>query len=271
MDFKPKAHPPGKKLSFADVDPNDTGPFTGKDDPRAVELAKDAEEKLTDLQEKLYAEGRRAVLVVLQAMDTAGKDGVLRRVVGPLDSRGVHVWSFKAPTEDELAHDFLWRVHMKTPRKGEMCFFNRSHYEDVLVARVLDLVPKSVWSGRYESINCFEKILSDSNTRVVKFFLHISKDEQKKRLQERLDTPSKRWKFDPSDLKMRGYWEDFQRAYEDAIARCSTEEAPWYIVPANHKWYRDLVVSRVIVDVLEGMRLKQREADFDYKKVVIPD
>jgi PPK2 family polyphosphate:nucleotide phosphotransferase len=208
---------------------------------------------------------------VLQAMDTAGKDGALHHVVGPLDSRGVHVVTFKAPNDEELAHDYLWRVHRWTPRRGEMTFFNRSHYEDVLAVRVFDLQPKSVWSRRYDHITAFEKMLGDEGTRVVKFFLHISKDEQKRRLQERLDDPDKRWKFDPSDLKARAKWDDFEAAYEDVLSRTSTEEAPWYVVPANRKWMRDLAVANVLVQVLEDMNPQIPTVNLDPSKIVIPD
>ena len=185
---------PGEKVRLADIDPDDTGPFSGKSDPKVEKHLTDLQTRLSELQERLYAEQRRGVLVVLQAMDTAGKDGVLRKVVGPLDSRGVDVATFKAPNTEELAHDYLWRCHLRAPRRGDMVFFNRSHYEDVLAVRVLGLQPKSVWRKRFDHINDFERMLTDEGTRVVKIYLHISKDEQKKRLQERLDEPDKRWK-----------------------------------------------------------------------------
>jgi PPK2 family polyphosphate:nucleotide phosphotransferase len=262
---------PGETVRLADIDPDDKGAFSGKDDPKvAKQLAADAL-ALCDLQERLYAEQERGVLVVLQAMDTAGKDGVLRKVVGPLDSRGVQVASFKAPNAEEAAHDYLWRVHQKTPRKGDMVFFNRSHYEEVLVVRVLGLRPKQVWKKRFDHINDFERQLADEGTRIVKIFLHISKDEQKRRLQERLDDPAKNFKFETADLDMRARWDDFMAAYEEVFARTSTEYAPWWIVPANRKWYRDACVQRILVDLLTEMDPKYPKKVLDAKKIVIPD
>lgn len=263
---------PGQRLSLDEVDANARGPFSGKRDPRvAVELSGRLK-RLAELQERLYAESQRSVLVVLQAMDTAGKDGVLRHVVGPLDSRGVHVSSFKAPNSEEASHDFLWRAHKKTPRKGEMVFFNRSHYEDVLVPRVQRTLPRSVWEARYAHINAFEANLHDAGTRVIKFFLHISRDEQKRRLESRLKDPDKHWKFDPADLVARAHWDDYMKAYADALRRCSTEHAPWFIVPANRKWYRNLAVAYVLEKTLEEMAPKcPARPDFDPSKYVIPD
>jgi PPK2 family polyphosphate:nucleotide phosphotransferase len=263
---------PGKKVSLDDIDADAQGPFSGKDDPRvAVELAERLK-RLAELQERLYAESQRSLLVVLQAMDTAGKDGVLRHVVGPLDSRGVNVISFKAPNSEEASHDFLWRVHRHTPRKGAMAFFNRSHYEDVLVPRVQRLVPKSVWSARYEHINAFEAHLHDAGTRVIKLFLHISRDEQKRRLEERLSDPEKHWKFDPADLTARTQWDEYMAAYEDALSKCSTEQAPWFVVSANRKWYRNLAVAYVLEKTLEDMdpQFPVRK-DFDPSQYVVPD
>jgi PPK2 family polyphosphate:nucleotide phosphotransferase len=267
----PLAHrvKPGSKVRLADIDPDDHGPFEGKDDPEAEkQLAADLD-RLAELQERLFVEAKQSVLVVLQAPDTAGKDGVLRKVVGPLDSRGVHVHSFKAPCPDELAHDYLWRVHARTPRRGEMVFFNRSHYEDVLVVRVLGLAPKAAWSARYDHINDFERLLHDCGTRVVKLYLHVSKDEQARRLQDRVDDPKKRWKFDPRDLEMRARWDDFQEAYEDALSRCSTADAPWWVVPADNKWYRDLCVARILVDLLEDMGPRYPRTALDPASIVI--
>ena len=261
---------PGEKLRLADIDPADRGRYEGKDDAdyqaRLAKLTK----RLDELQEKLYAEQRRSLLVVLQAMDTGGKDGVLRVVVGPLDSRGVHVVSWKAPSAEDLAHDFLWRCHVKTPRRGEITFFNRSHYEDVLVVRVLGLVDKSVWRARYELINDWERLLQHGDTKVVKIYLHISKDEQKRRLEERLADPSKHWKFDPGDLKMRARWDDFMEAYEEALSRCSTKEAPWYVVPADRKWVRNLAVAEILVAALEELDPKYPEVKWDPTAIVIP-
>jgi PPK2 family polyphosphate:nucleotide phosphotransferase len=262
---------PGERVRLADLDPDDKGPFVDKKDPAAErQLEKDLR-RLVDLQELLYADQSQALLVVLQAMDTAGKDGVLRRVVGPLDSRGVSVHGFKAPNAEELAHDYLWRVHANCPQRGHVMFFNRSHYEDVLVVRVMDLVDKSRWKKRYQQINDFERLLVEERTRVVKLYLHISKDEQKKRLQARLDDPDKRWKFEPRDLEARKHWDAYIEAYEEVFQRTSTEQAPWYIVPANRRWVRDLAVARILVDALEAMDPKPPRIDLDPSTVKIPD
>jgi PPK2 family polyphosphate:nucleotide phosphotransferase len=261
---------PGDKVRLEDIDPGEKDGFAGRDDPRYQEELAKKLERLVELQEKLYAEQKQSLLVVLQALDTAGKDGVLRKVAGPLDSRGVYVYSFKVPNAEELAHDYLWRVHEKTPRKGDIVFFNRSHYEEVLVVRVLDLVPKERWKRRYDHINAFEKMLSDEGTRIVKLYLHISKKEQKKRLQERLDDPEKHWKFEAADLKMRARWDDFMEAYDEAIAKTSTDYAPWYVVPADHKWARDLAVARVLVEILEEIDPQYPKVTLD-PNIVIPD
>jgi PPK2 family polyphosphate:nucleotide phosphotransferase len=261
---------PDHKVRLAEISTDDKGGFGGREDPRYHEELSWLLEKLVALQEKLYAEQKQSLLVILQALDTAGKDGVLRKVAGPLDSRGVHVASFKAPNSEELAHDYLWRAHRKTPRRGDVTFFNRSHYEDVLVVRVLDLQPKEVWKRRYDHINNFERMLSDEGTRVVKFYLHISRAEQKKRLQERLDDPDKNWKFEAADLKMRAHWDEFIAAYDDALERTSTDYAPWYVIPADHKWARDLGVARVLVETLEDMNPQYPKVTLD-SGIVIPD
>ena len=193
------------------------------------------------------------MLIVVQAMDTGGKDGAIEHVFSGVNPQGCDVTSFKQPTHVEAAHDFLWRVHAAAPRQGMIGIFNRSHYEDVLVVRVHDLVPKHVWSKRYEHINRFEQLLTDSGTTVIKFFLHISKGEQKDRLQSRLDDPKKHWKFDPGDLKERAHWDDYQSAYEDVLRKCSTAAAPWYIVPSDHKWFRNWVISDTIVRTLRKL------------------
>ena len=259
-----------EKLRLSDLDPDDRGGFSGKDDPACIEKQTAISQRLNELQERLYAEQKQSLLVVLQAMDTGGKDGVLRIVVGPLDSRGVHVVSFKAPTPEEAAHDFLWRCHVKTPRHGEITFFNRSHYEDVLVVRVLDFVDKSVWKERYQLINDWERMLQHGGTKVVKIFLNISKDEQKQRLEERLADAEKLWKFEVGDLKMRDRWDDFMGAYEDALSRCSTKDAPWYVVPSNRKWVRNLAVSEILVKALEELDPKYPKATFDPSTIKIP-
>jgi PPK2 family polyphosphate:nucleotide phosphotransferase len=226
----------------------------GKDE--AVKRLSELQSRLAELQEMLFARQDAKVLIVLQGMDTSGKDGVIRHVGGSFNPQGTRVQSFRQPTAEELEHDFLWRVHAQVPGNGQVVIFNRSHYEDVLVVRVHDLVPKQVWTERYEQINNFERLLTNTGTVVLKFFLHISKDEQRKRLQKRLDDPTKRWKFKKSDLKERAFWNEYQRAYEDALSKTATRWAPWYIVPANHKWYRDYLVASIVVATLEGLHLK---------------
>lgn len=259
----------GQKVKLSKINTDDSGPFkTGKrakEEARAMLLKQ--QEKLAELQEKLYADGKQSLLVVFQAMDAGGKDGCIEKVVGSFDPQGVKVSSFKAPTSEELAHDFLWRIHKETPAKGMIGVFNRSHYEDVLVVRVKDLVPKKVWSKRYELINAFETGLTESGTTVIKIYLHIDKDEQKKRLQERLDDPSKQWKFNPGDLKERENWDVYMKAFEEVFERCGT--APWYIVPANYKWYRDVVVAQILIEALEKMKLEYPGLEYDPKTVVI--
>jgi PPK2 family polyphosphate:nucleotide phosphotransferase len=226
--------------------------------------------KLQKLQALLYADGSQALLVVLQAMDAAGKDSTIRNVFGPVNPQGCKVASFKSPNSTELLHDFLWRIHQNLPRKGHIGVFNRSHYEDVLIARVKELVPKDLIKKRYEHINNFEALLHDEGTRVVKFFLHISRDYQKGRLQERLDTPEKLWKFSPSDIPERLHWDEYQKAFELAFEKCSTPVAPWYIIPAERKWFRNLLVAKTLVETLEDMNLKYPEVKFDPKEVRIP-
>lgn len=211
-------------------------------------------EELVELQELLYAVRQQSVLVVLQGRDTSGKDGTIRNVAGPLDSQGCSVASFKVPTEEELAHDFLWRVHARTPGAGHIQIFNRSHYEDVLVARVHKLVPEATWRERYEHINAFERLLADSSTIILKFYLHISKEEQAERLREREEDPTKSWKLSVGDWKEREYWDDYSAAYEDALNRCSTKHAPWFVVPADKKWFRNLAVAEALRDALMPYR-----------------
>jgi PPK2 family polyphosphate:nucleotide phosphotransferase len=211
-------------------------------------------EELVELQELLYAVRQQSVLVILQGRDTSGKDGTIRHVAGPLDSQGCSVASFKVPTEEELAHDFLWRVHAQTPSAGHIQIFNRSHYEDVLVARVHKLVPEKVWRERYEHINAFERLLADSSTIILKFYLHISKKEQAARLREREEDPTKSWKLSVGDWKEREYWDDYSAAYEDALNRCATRYAPWFIVPADKKWFRNLAVAETLRDALMPYR-----------------
>jgi PPK2 family polyphosphate:nucleotide phosphotransferase len=259
---------PGKKISLEKLDPNDGKAFKGDKEQGLKSLAK-LNQELQSLQELLYAEQKHKVLIVLQAMDTGGKDGAIRRVFDGVNPQGVKVASFKVPTAEELAHDFLWRVHKVTPGLGEMVIFNRSHYEDVLVVRVHGYAPEEVWKKRYDQINDFEHLLSESGTTILKFFLHIDKDEQKERLQARLDDPTKTWKFRLGDLEERKLWGDYMQAFEDALNKTSTEYAPWYVVPANRKWYRDLVISTVLVDTLKGFKMEYPKPEENLDGVVI--
>jgi PPK2 family polyphosphate:nucleotide phosphotransferase len=248
---QPLCVPPGKKIRLGDFDADYTGGIKSKKHAGA-ELERNIA-VLADLGYRLYAENHRALLLVLQGMDTSGKDGTIRHVMRGFNPQSCQVTSFKQPGVFELAHDFLWRISRAVPRKGFIGIFNRSHYEDVLVARVHNLVPKEEWESRYERINLFEQMLGEGGTTIVKVFLHISKDEQRRRLQSRLDDPKKRWKFSRADLAERRYWDDYQRAYEVAMTRCNTKQAPWYIVPASHKWYRNLIISRILRKTLEKM------------------
>src|SRR6266851_5531370 len=245
---------PGAKISLKDYDPADTGSYKSHED--AAEPLQAHLNELIKLQNLLYAENRRSLLIVLQGMDTSGKDGTIRHVMSGLSPLGVRVKPFKVPTEEELAHDFLWRVHQAVPRHGDLGIFNRSHYEDVLVVRVHELVPRHVWKGRYEQINEFEKMLTENRTIILKFFLHISKQEQKDRLEARLKDPDRNWKLTLKDVQERQYWSDYCEAYEEALTRCSTEWAPWHIIPANHKWYRNLLVAEIIVKTLRDLDMK---------------
>ena len=259
---------PGKRVDLNRWDPDDTIALDGSEEEAQDRLVK-LNRQLEDLQELLYAEGKRRLLVVLQAMDTGGKDGTIRHVFEGVNPLGVKVASFKVPTQEELGHDFLWRVHKQTPAKGEITIFNRSHYEDVLVVRVHRLVPPEVCRGRYGRINDFERMLAEEGATILKFFLHISKEEQKKRLQARLDERDKRWKFNVGDLKERRLWSAYMEAYVDAIGKTSTQWAPWYIVPANHKWYRNLVVCTVIVETLKSLKMRYPEPEVNLDRIVI--
>ena len=244
--------PPGKKFDLSKVD---TGSTEGAPGDKAVTTATFVPlwEQLQELQERLYAESSRSLLVVLQAMDAGGKDGTIRHVFRGLNPLGVRVAAFKAPTEHELAHDFLWRIHAHAPTDGELAVFNRSHYEDVLIVRVRELIAEKEWRGRYEHIRNFEELLTDTGTTVVKLMLHISKDEQRERLQSRVDHAKKRWKFNPADLDERKRWDDYQKAYADALSETSTKSAPWYCIPADHKWYRNWAALRILIETLEEM------------------
>lgn len=225
--------------------------------------------RMLELQELLYAEGQRAVLIILQGMDTCGKDGTIRKVMSGINVQGCEVVSFKAPTADELSRDYLWRVHKAVPQKGKIGIFNRSHYEDVLVVRVHNLVPESIWKKRYRQINDFERMLVDNGTVILKFFLNISKEEQKERLQSRIENPSKHWKVNESDFHERTYWDDYMHAYEIVLQECSTDWAPWYIIPADKKWYRNLVITERIVETLEGLDMKYPKPNTDVSKLIL--
>ena len=251
---------PGAKVHLGRLDPGDTSGFGGdkKDGERAIDSIV---RRLEPLQELLYAEHKHKLLLVLQGMDASGKDGTIRRVFEGVNPEGVRVAHFGKPSEEELDHDYLWRVHRQVPEKGEIVIFNRSHYESVLVERVHELVPESVWSKRYEEIVDFEKMLGGEGTIILKFFLHIDRKEQARRFQDRLDDPTKHWKFSYLDYNERAYWKDYMRAYEDALERTSTESAPWYVVPSNHAWFRDLVVSEVIVDALDALGMRYPKLD----------
>jgi PPK2 family polyphosphate:nucleotide phosphotransferase len=253
---------PGNSVKLSEWDPSDMSAFP-VDKKEGRERLLELNHKLEELQELLFAEDKHKVLIVLQAMDTGGKDGTIRHVFEGVNPQGVRVASFKKPSAKELDHDYLWRVHKQVPGKGEIVIFNRSHYEDVLVVRVHNLVPKELWSNRYDHINQFERMLVDEGTTILKFYLNINLVEQKERFQARLDEPHKRWKFNPQDLEERQLWPQYMEAYEDVLERTSTPWAPWYVVPANRKWYRNLVVGTVIIETLMSLDMRYPEPDFD--------
>ncbi len=242
---------PGLRVRLENLDPGATHGFD-----KATGVAKTAKEleRLADLQDRIWAEAKRSVLVVLQGIDAAGKDGTIKKVMEAFNPQGCPVTSFKVPSTEELAHDYLWRVHNRVPRKGEIGVFNRSHYEDVLVVRVHGLVPKTVWSKRYAQINDWERMLTESGTTIVKFFLTIDRDEQRQRFQARYDDPTRRWKFSLGDLEERKRWDDYQAAFDDALSKTSTAWAPWYVIPANHKWFRNLAVSMILADTIAALK-----------------
>lgn len=255
----------GGRVTLAKWDANSTPGVRDKEE--AAERLKRNLELMDRLQYGLYAEGRRSLLLVFQGMDAAGKDGVIRRVATAFNPQGCRAWSFKVPTPEEAAHDFLWRIHRAAPAKGEIAIFNRSHYEDVLVVRVHGLVPKRVWSERYDIINEFERRLAEHGTTILKFYLHIDRDEQMERIRARLDDPSKHWKFSEADLEERTRWDAYQEAFEDLLGRCSTKHAPWFVIPANRKWYRDLAVSEIVAGALADMNPKPAPVELDVKRL----
>ena len=256
---------PGEKVRLSKYDPDDTlGWHKGHKMQAKLE---DAIQAIDNLQYRLAAERKQALLIVLQGLDTAGKDGTIRHVMSGMNPQGCKVTSFKVPTGEEAAHDFLWRVHKAVPQHGEVGIFNRSHYEDVLVVRVHKLVPKEVWSKRYDEINQFESILARNGIRILKFFLHISKAEQRKRLLQRIDDPGRQWKISEADFHERKFWSDYTSAYEHALTTCNTDQAPWFVIPANKKWFRNLAVSHIIAETLEDMNPKFPPPSVDVSKI----
>lgn len=255
----------GDHITLSKFDPDDTGNFkkTTRDKEKAKALTKDYIEKMEQLQERLYASGKRSLLMILQGMDTSGKDGTIKSVMSGINPQGCQVVTFKTPSEQELKHDFLWRVHYNAPAKGQIGIFNRSHYEDVLITRVHGEISNKVAKQRFDQINEFEEMLSENGTAIVKFFLHISKDEQKKRLEERIHNPEKYWKFNVGDIEERKFWQDYMEAFEDMISATSTERSPWFVIPANRNWYRNLLVAQIVVNALENMKLKMPPAPTD--------
>ena len=261
---------PGTKVRLAEWSTDSTDGFVGEKGDAPAELAR-LNDRLADLQQMLYAESKHKVLIVLQGMDSSGKDGTIKHVFRTINPVGVKVANFKRPNDVELAHDYLWRIHEHTPRNGRITIFNRSHYEDVLVVRVNELVPEQVWRRRFEHIRGFEKMLADEGTTIIKVFLHISKDEQRRRLQQRIDDPAKHWKFEHGDVAERAHWDAYTRAYEEAIGETSTKQAPWYVIPSDRKWYRNLVVSTLLIDTLEGLDMRYPEPAVGIENIVIAD
>jgi PPK2 family polyphosphate:nucleotide phosphotransferase len=255
MNFRKKLMvPPNEKVSLGDYDPNAT--FGHENDEKTNAKLQKTLKRLDELQYLLYGEKKHALLIIFQAMDAGGKDGTIRHVMSGVNPVGCRVTSFKVPSPEELAHDFLWRIHLAVPEKGMIGIFNRSQYEDVLVVRVHKMVPRDIWKRRFEEINAFEKLLTENQVCIVKFFLHISKDEQKKRFEERLTDRNKYWKVSQADFAERKFWDRYMEAYEDALTRCSTAAAPWFIIPSNHKWFRNFAVSKILVETLEGFDMK---------------
>ncbi|MEP7273208.1 MAG: polyphosphate kinase 2 family protein [Acidobacteriota bacterium] len=252
---------PGRRVRLEDFDPSYTEKHERKQS--AHRKIKKLQQRMDELQFQLYAEQKRSLLICLQALDAGGKDGVVRHVIGPMNPQGCRVVGFKQPSAEELAHDFLWRIEHQTPRRGEVVIFNRSHYEDVLVVRVHELVPQEVWSERYEIINDFERGLVANGTHILKFFLHISKEEQLERFKDRLDDPERHWKISEADYSERERWARYEEAYEDALTKCSTDDAPWFVIPSDHKWFRNLAISQIIVETMEKLGIQLPEPTVD--------
>ena len=253
---------PGEKLQFGQNDTDDKSLFP-EGRKRHYEKLDELQNELKELQTRLYAEEKHKLLVVIQAMDTGGKDGCVKSVFGRMAPQGLDVHSFKSPSKLELSHDYLWRVHQCVPAKGKIAVFNRSHYEDIVAVKVKELFPESVWSKRYDHIINFEQMLADEGTKIVKIFLNISNEEQRERLQARLDEPAKHWKFNPGDLDDRARWDDFMETYEGVLEKTSTDDAPWYVIPADRKWYRNLVVTQIMIDALKSLDMSYPDTDWD--------
>jgi PPK2 family polyphosphate:nucleotide phosphotransferase len=256
---------PDSKIKLKDIDPGFKDHHESHKE--AAEEIEQHQKKLRELQELFYAEGQRSLLICLQGMDTGGKDGTINHILGAMNPQGCRVVGFRQPSVEELSHDFLWRIHRAVPSRGEVVIFNRSHYEDVLIVRVHNLVPKAVWSCRYDQINAFEKGLVEGNTQILKFYLHVSKQEQLSRFKERLDDPAKQWKISEADYKERKFWDDYMRAYEDVLSRCSTREAPWFVIPSDHKWFRNLAIARIVVEHLEGLNMQFHSPSVDLEQI----
>jgi len=248
---------PGRRVRLKDFDAG----FSDKHEKKqsALQKVEELQQRMDSLQFRLYAEQKRSLLICLQAPDAGGKDGVVRHVIGSMNPQGCRVVGFKEPSPVELAHDSLWRIEQQVPKHGEVVIFNRSQYEDVLIVRVHDLVPKKVWSKHYEQINDFERRLHDNGTHILKFFLHISKEEQLERFKQRLDDPARHWKISEADYKEREYWASYEEAYEELLSKCSTDHAPWFVIPSNHKWFRNLAISQIIVETMEKLRIELPE------------
>lgn len=266
MDYRKRFRvKPGSKFRLSDHDPGFTDKYESEEEAKA-ELDH-YQRRLRELQDRLYVGQTHSLLIVLQALDTGGKDGTINHVLGAMNPQGCRVAHFREPSAEEAAHDFLWRAHKAAPQRGEVVIFNRSHYEDVLVVRVRDSVPKAVWSQRYKRINGFEKELAENGTLVLKFFLHISKPEQLRRLKARIDDPAKHWKLNEGDYADREHWDDYMDAYQDALRKCSSADAPWYVIPADHKWFRNLAVARIVVEHMDGLKLDYPKPSVDLKKI----
>jgi PPK2 family polyphosphate:nucleotide phosphotransferase len=262
---------PGSKVDLSKIDSGEKILFQGTGKVEFEPQFGELQDELQLLQKKLYAQNKHRILVVMQAMDTGGKDGCIKHVFSHIDPQGIHVRSFKKPTEEEMAHDFLWRVHSKVPTRGQLVIFNRSHYEDIIAVRVKKIFPDEVWKRRQRHVVEFERMLAEEGTTIIKIFLHISKDEQRRRLEARLEDPAKHWKINPDDLVDRARWSDFMTAYEDVMEKTSTEFAPWYVVPADRKWYRNLCVARIMLDILKKLNMEFPAINWDPKTIRIED